>query len=182
LWQELQEQGFRGSLITVMRWAARQQLRSAPPPSTRRGRNQQAREQQPEQALAPLRTRRVAWWLLRRPDTLSAERRAVLARMEQASPAFEKLYRLSVQFTEMLRKRQVDQLRPWLEAAQASDLKELKSLAEGMERDYDAVEAALRLPYSTGPVEGNINRLKLIKRSGYGRAGFDLLRLRVLES
>ena len=58
---------------------------------------------------------------------------------------------------------------------------ELKSLAEGMERDYAAVEAALRLPYSTGPVEGNINRLKLIKRSGYGRAGFDLLRLRVLE-
>ena len=50
-----------------------------------------------------------------------------------------------------------------------------------MERDYAAIEAALRLPYSTGPVEGNINRLKLIKRSGYGRAGFDLLRLRVLE-
>ena len=81
----------------------------------------------------------------------------------------------------MLRKRQVEQLRPWLETAQASDLKELKSLAEGMERDYAAVEAALRLPYNTGPVEGNINRLKLIKRSGYGRAGFDLLRLRVLE-
>ena len=61
-------------------------------------------------------------------------------------------------------------------------IRELKSLAEGMERDYAAVEAALRLPYSTGPVEGNINRLKLIKRSGYGRSGFDLLRLRVLAS
>ena len=119
---------------------------------------------------------------MRRPDTLTPGHQAVLARMEQASPAFEKLYRLSVQCTEMLRKRQVEQLRPWVEAAQASDLKELKSLAEGIERDYDAVEAALRLPYSTGPVEGNINRLKLIKRSGYGRAGFDLLRLRVLES
>jgi len=92
------------------------------------------------------------------------------------------LYRLTVQFTEMLRKRQAEQLRPWLSAAQASDLRELKSLAEGMERDYAAVEAALRLPYSTGPVEGNINRLKLIKRSGYGRSGFDLLRLRVLAS
>ena len=80
----------------------------------------------------------------------------------------------------MLRKQQVEQLQPWLSAAKASDVKELKSLAEGMERDYTAVEAALRLPYSTGPVEGNINRLKLIKRSGYGRAGFDLLRLRVL--
>jgi len=180
LWQEVQSQGFTGSLMAVMRWAARQQLLSPPPSSTRRGRNQQAKGDQGQQALAPLRTRRVAWWLLRRPDTLSAERQAVLTRMEQANKAFGQLYRLTVQFTEMLRKRQVEQLRPWLEAAQASELSELKSLAAGMERDYAAVEAALRLPYSTGPVEGNINRLKLIKRSGYGRAGFDLLRLRVL--
>jgi transposase len=180
LWQELQSQGFTGSLMSVMRWAARQQLLSPPPSSSRRGRNQQAKAGQGEPALAPLRTRRVAWWLLRRPDTLSTERQAVLARMEQANTAFGQLYRLTVQFTEMLRKRQVDQLRPWLDAAQTSDLRELKSLDEGIERDYAAVEAALRLPYSTGPVEGNINRLKLIKRSGYGRAGFDLLRLRVL--
>jgi transposase len=80
----------------------------------------------------------------------------------------------------MVRKRQPERLRPWLDAAQASDFAELRSLATGMERDYAAVEAGLRLPYSTGPVEGNINRLKLIKRSGYGRAGFDLLRIRVL--
>jgi transposase len=181
LWQELQSQGYTGSLMSVMRWAARQQLLSPPDPSSRRGRNQQVRQAQSQQAVAPLRTRRVAWWLLRRPDTLSAEGQALLARMEQANPAFGELYRLTVQFTEMLRKRQPEQLRPWLDVARASDLRELKSLAEGIERDYDAVEAALRLPYSTGPVEGNINRLKLIKRSGYGRAGFDLLRLRVLE-
>jgi transposase len=180
LWQELQEQGFTGSQMSVMRWAARQQLVSPPDPFSRRGRKEQAKQVQSEQVVAPLRTRRVAWWLLRRPDTLSAGHQAVLARMEQASPAFGQLYRLTVQYTEMLRKRQVEQLRPWLEAAQASELRELKSLAEGMERDYAAVEAALRLPYSTEPVEGNINRLKLIKRSGYGRAGFDLLRLRVL--
>ena len=180
LWQEVQTQGFTGSLMALMGWAARQQLLAPPPASTRRGRNQQAKTDQNQLALAPLRTRRVAWWLLRRPDTLSAERQAVLARMEQASKAFGQRYRLTIQFTEMLRKRQVEQLRPWLDAAQASDLRELKSLAEGIERDYAAVEAALRLPYSTGPVEGNINRLKLIKRSGYGRAGFDLLRLRVL--
>ena len=81
----------------------------------------------------------------------------------------------------MLRKRQPEQLRPWLDMARASDLSARKRLAEGIARDYDAVEAARRLPSSTGPVEGTINRLKLIKRSGYGRAGFDLLRLRVLE-
>jgi transposase len=182
LWQELQEQGFTGSLMRVMRWAARQQLLSPPDPSSRRGRNQQVRQAQPAQAVAPLRTRRVVWWLLRRPDTLSAERQALLARMEQANPAFGQLYRLAIQFTEMLRKQQVEQLRPWLSAAQASEFRELKSLAGSLERDYAAVEAALRLPYSSGPVEGNITRLKLIKRSGYGRASFDLLRLRVLAT
>jgi len=182
LWQELQARGFRGSVMTVMRWAQRQQVLVPPPPTTRRGRNQQAEQEQGEQALAPLRTRRVVWWLLRRPDTLSAERQAVLMRMEQANGAFGQLYRLAVEFTEMLRKRQPERLRPWLDAAQASDFRELKSLATGMERDYAAVEAALRLPYSSGPVEGNITRLKLIKRSGYGRANFDLLRLRVLAA
>jgi transposase len=182
LWQELQEQGFTGSLMSVMRWAARQQLLSPPDPPSRRGRNQQLRQAQSVQAVAPLRTRRVGWWLLRRPDTLSAERQALLARMEQANPAFGQLYRLAVQFTEMLRKRQVEQLRPWLSAAQASEFRELKGLAGSLERDYAAVEAALRLPYSSGPVEGNITRLKLIKRSGYGRASFDLLRLRVLAT
>jgi transposase len=182
LWQELQSQGFTGSLMSVMRWAGRQQLLSPPPPTSRRGHNQQAKGEQNQQPVAPLRTRRVAWWLLRRPDTLSTGHQAVLARMVQADPTFGQLYRLTVQFTEMLRNRQPEQLRPWLDAAEASGLAELKSLADGMERDYAAVEAALRLPYSTGPVEGNINRLKLIKRSGYGRAGFDLLRLRVLEA
>jgi transposase len=146
LWQELQSQGFEGSLMSVMRRAARQQLVSPPDPSSRRGRKEQAKQAQSEQAVAPLRTRRVAWWLLRRPDALSIGHQAALARMEQANPAFGRLYRLSVQFTEMLRKRQVEQLRPWLKAAQASELRELKSLAEGIERDEAAVEAALRLP------------------------------------
>ena len=102
--------------------------------------------------------------------------------MEEVDPAFGQVYRITVEFTEMLRNQQSERLRPWLEQVQTSGFGELKSLAVGMERDFVAVEAGLRLPYSTGPVEGNINRLKLIKRSGYGRAGFDLLRLRVLEA
>jgi transposase len=57
---------------------------------------------------------------------------------------------------------------------------ELRQFAAGIQRDKAAVQAGLSLPYSTGPVEGHINRLKLIKRSMYGRAEFDLLRQRVL--
>jgi transposase len=96
LWQELQSQGFTGSLMAVMRWAARQQLHAPASASTRRGRKGQAKADQNQRARAPLRTRRVVWWLLRRPDTLSAERQAVLTRMEQASEAFGQLYRLTV--------------------------------------------------------------------------------------
>jgi len=106
----------------------------------------------------------------------------VLACMEQANPAFGQLYRLTPQFTEMRRTRPPEQLQPWLAEGHASDFADLKSLASGMARDDAAGEAGLRLSDRTGPVEGAINRLKLIKRSGYGRAGFDLLRLRVLET
>jgi transposase len=82
----------------------------------------------------------------------------------------------------MIGNRQVEHLDAWLEQASASGFPELVSLATGIKRDYAAVAAALSLPYSTGPVEGNINRLKLIKRSMYGRANFDLLRQRVLAA
>jgi transposase len=70
----------------------------------------------------------------------------------------------------------------WLTRAHASGIPELKSFVAGIQRDRAAVTAALTLPFSTGQVEGQINRLKLIKRSGYGRAKLDLLRQRVLAT
>ncbi len=83
----------------------------------------------------------------------------------------------------MLRQRQREErLDGWLQKASSSDLPELQHFAAGIQRDKAAVQAGLSLPYSTGPVEGHINRLKLIKRSMYGRAQFDLLRLRVLQA
>jgi hypothetical protein len=63
---------------------------------------------------------------------------------------------------------------------QASHLNAFQSFVTGVQQDKDAVLAGLTLPWSNGPLEGNVNRLKLIKRSMYGRAEFDLLRLRVL--
>ena len=67
------------------------------------------------------------------------------------------------------------------EAARASRIRELKSFANGLRRDYAAVAAGLSLPWSAGPTEGHINRLKTLKRQMYGKAGFDLLRQRVLN-
>ena len=80
----------------------------------------------------------------------------------------------------MVRERQHEKLEHWLERAEASGERALRSFAGGVRRDYAAVEAALRLPYSNGPVEGQVNRLKFLKRQMYGRAKFDLLRKRVL--
>ena len=73
------------------------------------------------------------------------------------------------------------QLDAWLKAVQASHLEAFQSFVTGVQQDKDAVFAGLTLPWSTGPVEGQVNRLKLIKRSMYGRAKFDLLKLRVLH-
>lgn len=77
----------------------------------------------------------------------------MLERLEAADPAFGSLYRLAVDFTEMVRKRQPERLRSWLEAAQASDFPELRSLATGMERDYAAVEAGLHLRTARGQLK-----------------------------
>ena len=80
-----------------------------------------------------------------------------------------------------MRERTGQQLEQWLLDVQESGLPEFESFLTGIERDKDAVLAGLTLPWSNGPTEGQVNRLKLIKRSMYGRAKFDLLRLRVLH-
>ena len=84
------------------------------------------------------------------------------------------------QGTAMIRQRQAADLDAWLQSCQASSSVELQNFVAVLQRDYAAVKAALTLPWSNGPVEGHINRLKLIKRSGYGRMQLDLLRQRVL--
>ena len=78
----------------------------------------------------------------------------------------------------MFRERDLTALPAWLKAAQGTAL---AGFAAGLERDLDAVREALRLTWSQGHVEGQVHRLKLIKRQMYGRAGFDLLRIRVLQ-
>jgi len=81
----------------------------------------------------------------------------------------------------MIREQTGQQLDTWLISAEASRLPELEAFARGIQHDKAAVQAGLTLPWSTGPVEGHVNRLKLIKRSMYGRAKLPLLRARVLQ-
>ena len=87
---------------------------------------------------------------------------------------------LAEDFAVILRERRGAELEEWLERARASDIRVMRSFATSLRQDYAAVNAAATLPWSNGPTEGNINRLKLLKRQMYGRAKLDLLRQRVL--
>jgi transposase len=114
-----------------------------------------------------------------KPEKLSAEERAYVEALGSESPDLATARRLTTEFAEMLGHHDADALAPWLAAAGES---ELKSFAAGVRRDYDAVLAALLFQWSNGQVEGQVNRVKLVKRSMYGRAGFGLLRKRVLRA
>ena len=81
----------------------------------------------------------------------------------------------------MVKQRRARQLDPWLLRVGQSPSTDLRGFASGIKRDYDAVKAALSFPWSQGQVEGQITRLKLLKRQMYGRARFELLRSRVLR-
>ena len=83
-------------------------------------------------------------------------------------------------FAQMLTERQGERLPQWLDAVRRDDLPSLHTLAAGIERDRNAVIAGLTLPWKSGVVEGHVNRIKMLKRQMFGRAGFALLRKRVL--
>jgi transposase len=116
------------------------------------------------------------------PDELDERQRAELALIRQASPSAEIAYRLTQAFMHMIRERTGMLLDTWLQEAEESHLPEFEAFATGIQQDKAAVLAGLTLPWSNGPTEGHVNRLKLIKRSMYGRAKFPLLRARVLQA
>jgi len=102
--------------------------------------------------------------------------------MKEADEKIAVAYDLGQRFADMIRKRQPELLLPWLEDVTKSRITALKGFAKGIKQDLAAVTNALSLPWSNGQTEGQVNRLKLIKRQMYGRANFDLLRKRVISS
>ena len=120
-------------------------------------------------------------WLLMRPTgDLSAQDAAYREHLVQACPEVALAENLVKEFGTLVRKRLADQLAEWIERAITSGIRELRRFALGLQQDEAAVDAALRFEWSNGPVEGQVTRLKLLKRQMYGRAKFDLLRARVL--
>jgi transposase len=89
---------------------------------------------------------------------------------------------LAQQFSTVLQEHDVPGLYDWLGCAEACPITELAALARGMWADKQAIEAAVRLEWNNGQVEGSVNKLKMIERQMFGRAQFDLLRQRVLHA
>ena len=166
LWREMQERGFRGRLRTVQRWFRGR--RDTDPAASGVGR-----------ATWPVPSKqRASWLLVAEPERLDANEQRFVETLLAGSPELENLSDLARRFRTMVRGQRADELDRWLATAAGSAL---AGFADGIRRDLDAVRAALMLPWSTGPVEGQISRLKTIKRQMYGRAGFELLRHRVLQ-
>jgi transposase len=162
---ELQERGWAGSVKTVRRYVAPfRQAAAAPDP-----------------APAAPKTRQITRWLLTRPDHLQPEETTQLQAIKDRCPHIGTLAGHITSFAEMMTSRTGDRdLEGWLAAVEADDQAGLRSLATGIRNDQQAVTNGLTLPYSSGKVEGTVNKIKTIKRQMYGRAGFGLLRKRVI--
>src|SRR5438067_534158 len=180
LWRELRARGFTGSPSRL-----RQYLR---PWRTRPGRQGFAARRPlerpspaPPPAVRALSPRQAMWLVLQPEDRLSSAQQAYRTAVEGCCPEIG-LARAQVhEFGRLVRERDEEAFVPWLDAADGSAIPELREFARGLRRDRAAVEAALHYEWSNGQAEGQVNRLKLLKRAMYGRAGFALLRRRVLR-
>jgi transposase len=126
--------------------------------------------------------RRVASLLVWHKDQLPEEERDYLRRLCDREPTIALAYELAQEFADMARERTGQRFDAWLTRATTSGIPELDRFARGLTDDRAAVEAGLSLEWSNGQTEGQVNKLKLLKRSMYGRANFDLLRLRLLNA
>src|SRR5262249_36957351 len=135
-----------------------------------------------EPAAPPLTPRRATWLVLGR-DTARTEAEAQqLTQLHAPSPQVAEAIALAQDFTQMVRQRQPAALDGWLQRAATSPLEALRHFAQGLYEDYDAVKAGVTVPWSNGPVEGHINRLKMLKRQMFGRAHLHLLNRRFLQA
>ena len=176
LYREIQAQGFAGKYSIVAAYVSRFR-----PPQGRITRRR--RSGSPATIIEvdrPLTPSRATWLVMRRKAKLNDEAKQQLTELQGLEGEIGEAITLTQDFAELVRQRQSDQLDSWLERATASGLQAFQSLANGLRADYDAVKAGVTLRWSTGPVEGQINRLKMLKRQMYGRAHMALLRQRVL--
>ncbi|MBX5437712.1 MAG: ISL3 family transposase, partial [Alicyclobacillaceae bacterium] len=163
----IQEQGYRGSRSTLAQYLAelRRSVNNGRKPAVRR------------RSVSP---RSAARLLTRSDDELDEEDKLYLRRLFEKIDGSETIRSLCIAFRGLLAKHDRGGLDGWLSKALACGIREIQAFAQGIQRDYNAVAAGIAEQWSNGQVEGQVNRLKTLKRQMYGRASFALIRKRVL--
>ena len=182
LYQEIQEKGYAGSERAVHRYLNRWRSPRTDEDSPRPRNHRPRKTAPPPGPFDECQAKQAVWLYMRTPEKLTATEQEQLAFLKGVHPTLEAAYDLVQAFLDMMHDRTGEKLDTWLNQIRTSQIPELIRFANGIERDKAPVQAALQLPYSNGVVEGHVHRLKLIKRQGYGRAAFPLLRKRVLTS
>ena len=173
LFRDLRQRGYAGGYGVVAAYARRLRQAQGLPPGHRRAR-------QPLPVVAeplgqPLTPRRATWLVLTRAEKRTEVEAQQLTQLHAQDPAVAEAIDLAQDFTQLVRQRQPASLDPWLQRASTSPVEAIQRFATGLYEDYAAVKAGVTLPWSTSPVEGHINRLKMVKRQMFGRAHLDLL-------
>ncbi|MGW4372015.1 ISL3 family transposase [Nocardia takedensis] len=134
----------------------------------------------PEPPRTPPTVRKATAWIMTNPANLDPTDQQILDTILAASPELTALVGHVRRFAAIMSERRGHDLQRWMTEAATDDQPALRSFLHGLRRDYDAVTAGLTLPWSSGPVEGQVNRIKMLKRQMFGRANTDLLRKRIL--
>jgi transposase len=189
LWREIRARGFTGTAKQIRRWLSERRTKPAKT-APHRWRGRMPTDPALNGAATPLpSSRQLAWLLVQPPTELAPTDAAVVARVEQ-DPETAIVAKLARQFTALVRACNASnqahpqaaqaELKTWLTEARASGVPAMETFAAGLEGDSGAISAALTTPWSNRQTEGQVNRLKLIKRQMFGHASFDLLRRRIL--
>jgi transposase len=177
--REVEERGYRGGQTTLLAYITQLRIASGLPPNSRCG-MQVAPISDPSERLPS--SRNLSWLVLRKTDTLDADEQARLGRLRDVHSDIAMAIKLAQEFATIVCERQHDQLDSWLARTEQSGIAPLLSFAKRIRRDYTAVKAGVTLPYSNGPTEGHINRLKMLKRQMIGRAKLDRLKMRLMAA
>jgi transposase len=180
LFRDLRQRGYAGGYGVVAAYARRLRQAQGLPPGHRRPRRPLPAVAEP--SCPPLTPRRATWLVLRRETKRTAVEAQQLAQLREQQAEVTEAIDLAQEFTQLVRQRQPESLDPWLQRASTSTVEALRRFAAGLYEDYAAVKAGVTLPWSTGPVEGHINRLKMLKRQMFGRARLDLLERRFVRA